>query len=78
MARTKTRRPARAQAAPAAAGRRLSLSRVLRSPIALTALTVAAAAILLYLLPTADLLRAARDRAVEAIGVHVFTLVAAE
>ena len=77
MARTKTRRPARAQAAPAAAGRRLSLSRVLRSPIALTALTVAAAAILLYLLPTADLLRAARDRAVEALGVHVFTLVAA-
>ena len=76
MARTKPRRPARAPAAPAASGPALP-ARVLRSPIALTALTVGAAAILLYLLPTADLLRGVRDRAAGALGVHVFTLVAA-
>lgn len=61
MARTRTRRPTRAPSASAAGGRRLALSRILRSPIALTALTVAVAAILLYLLPTADLLRGARE-----------------
>ena len=76
MARTKPRRPARAPAAPAASGPALP-ARILRSPIALTVLTVGAAAILLYLLPTADLLRGARDRAAGALGVHVFTLVAA-
>ena len=84
MARTKTRpstRPAATRTAKARTPWTRRLRRVVRSETTGGSLVVAAAAILIYLLPldaipVADVLARARDGFVELFGVHVFTLVA--
>jgi len=87
MARSTSRRPrkpARAQGARSRASRRgsgqgnvpdiLTIGRFLARPEILgAALVVAAVAVIPYLLPLAGLLRDARNGAVGALGVHVFT-----
>ena len=84
MARTKTRpstRPAATRTARARTPWTRHLGRLVRSETTGGALVVAAAAILIYLLPleavpVADVLARARDGFVELFGIHVFTLVA--
>ncbi|MXW34444.1 MAG: hypothetical protein F4Z60_02145, partial [Chloroflexi bacterium] len=84
MARTKTRPSTRPPASRAARTRTpwtRRLRRLIRPESLGGALVVAAAAILVYLLPidsvpVADLLDRARDGFVEWFGVHVFTLIA--
>ncbi len=75
MARTRSRR---ARASSGALGVQipdiLSVGRhLLRPEVIGTALVVAAAAVLQFLLPLADLVTSARDGLVAALGVHVFT-----
>ena len=76
MARTRSRR---ARTSSGALGDQipdiLSVGRqLLRPEVIGTALVVAAAAVLQFLLPLADLVTGARDGLVAALGVHVFTV----